>query len=551
MQSAGQLVDQAEAALRALDDLPLAGEHPQTVLDLTARLFTLADRLDAVIQGAIEQIQGCGASWDAANLGPRRWMIEHCRRSPGEAQVRATVAERIIEHPDSRAAHAQGRVNLTHLKIITSTLTNLPETDRQMAEDILLRAAEHVDPHTLARLARELEATVAPDREAERAKRRYASRYLTVATTFAGMVHLDGLLDPETGAALQAALTSLTAPQGEDDPRSAGQRRADALGALARHALASEQLPEVNGSKPLIQITIDWDTLHTGIGTGRIGSPGHDLPIDVETVRRLACDANILPVILGGPSGVLDIGRVSKTWPLAIRRAAALRDQGCTFPGCQAPIAFCELHHIQHWIDLGPTSLFNATHLCVRHHQIVHNKGWTVTRHPDGTLTFTDPTDHTTSTWQPPATLADFIPAADNPASRSGQPTPAHRQPASTRPEGSGPDLACQTANRHTTTMRIRTRLDDENINAGNEDPAPRPQTSSQQARFVVLAGIAAVLGIDATTARILQVCHQALGVTPTACRWFTFADLPGNHPRRSGRRGSNSRVRQAARPPP
>ena len=436
VQSAGQLVDQGEAAVRALEDLPLAGEHPQTLLELTARLFTLADRLDAVIQGAIEQIQWSGASWDAANLGPRRWMIEHCRRVPGEAQVRAKVAERIIEHPDSRAAHSAGRVNLSHLKIITSTVRNLPEADRDTAEEILLRAAEHVDPNTLARLARELEATVAPDREEERAKRRYASRYLTVASTFAGMVHLTGLLDAETGAAVQAALTSLTAPQGEDDPRSAGQRRADALGMLARHALASEQLPEVNGSKPLIQITIDWDTLHTGIGTGRIGSPGHDLPLDVDTIRRLACDATILPVILGGPSGVLDIGRASKTWPLAIRRAAALRDHGCTFPGCRAPIVFCELHHIQHWIDLGPTSLFNATHLCVRHHQIVHNKGWTVTRHPDGTLTFTDPTDHTTSSWQPPATLADFTPAAGSPTRRPtvSPPAPAQTAPGPTSP---------------------------------------------------------------------------------------------------------------------
>ena len=227
MQSAGQLVDQADAAVRALDDLPLAGEYPQTVLDLTARLFTLADRLDAVIQGAIEQIHWTGASWDAANLGPRRWMIEHCRRAPGEAQVRAKVAERSVDHPASAAAHAEGKVNLAHLRIITLTLKNLPEADRDTAEEILLRAAEHVNPNELARLARELEAVVAPELEEERAARRYRSRYLTVATTFAGMVHINGLLDPETGAALQAALASLTAPQGQEDPRS---RRAAARG---------------------------------------------------------------------------------------------------------------------------------------------------------------------------------------------------------------------------------------------------------------------------------------------------------------------------------
>ena len=264
-------------------------------------------------------------------------MIEHCRRAPGEAVTRAKVAERIVDHPNCAAAHTAGRSTCRHLRMITSTVKNLPETDRETAEEILLRAAEHVDPNTLARLARELEATVAPEVEAERAARRFRSRYLSVATTFAGMVHINGLLDAETGAALQAALAPLTAPQGQEDPRSAGQRRADALGLLARHALASDQLPDLNGARPVIQVTIDWDTLHAGIGTGRIGSPGHDLPLDVDTIRRLACDANILPVILGGPSAVLDIGRASKTWPLAIRRAAALRDQGCTFPGLPRP----------------------------------------------------------------------------------------------------------------------------------------------------------------------------------------------------------------------
>ena len=99
----------------------------------------------------------------------------------------------------------------------------------------------------------------------------------------------------------------------------------------------------------------------------------------------------------------------------------------------------------------------------MRHHQIVHKKGWTVTRHPDGALTFTDPSDRTTSTWQPPATLADLMPAAGSPA------TAANRQPASTGPGGSGPDIACQTGNRHTITMRIRTHQRDDG--AAEADP--------------------------------------------------------------------------------
>ena len=517
-----QVLEQAEGAVAALGELPLAGMHPADLLDLTQGLFTLADRLDAVIQRAIEQMHWTGASWDAANLGPRRWMTQQCRRPAGEATSRIKVAERIVDHPNCAAAHAEGRVNLAQLRIITTTLKNLPEADRDTAEQILLRAAEHVDPNELARLARELEAVVAPEREEDRAARRYRSRYLTVATTFAGMVHINGLLDPETGAALHAALAPLTAPQGEDDPRSAGQRRADALGALARHALASDQLPNINGSKPVVHVTIDWHTLHSGIGTGSIGSPGHDLPLDAGTIRRLACDASILPVVLGGPSGVLDIGRASKTWPLAIRRAAALRDQGCTFPGCRAPITFCELHHIIWWMLGGPTSLFNSTHLCLRHHHTVHQEGWTITRHPDGTLTFTNPPGHT-STWHPPATLSDFLPASDTPAA-----------PAIPLPVGSGPDIACQTSSRHITTIRI---------------PPPPPGHRTPPASPAKRVRESA--DFDPTLARTSQVANQAFGIRPQTCRWIDFRHQPGKAQRhRVGRKPTSGSCR-AARPPP
>jgi hypothetical protein len=486
-------LEAAEAAVRALQQLELAGQHPQTLLDLTQRLFTLSDQLDAALQRAIEQIHWSSASWDAAHLGPIRWLIEQCRRAPGEATSRVKVAQRIIDHPASAAAHAAGTISLAHLKIITTTLKELPEADRDTAEAILLRAAQHLDPKELARLARELEAVVAPELEDQRAARRYRSRYLSVAATFAGMVHINGVLDPETGAALIAALEPLMKPHGEEDPRSADQRRADALGQLARDALASDRLPDLNGSQPHIQVTIDWQALLTGVGLGSIGAGGQDLPLDAGTIRRMACDAHILPVILGGPSGVLDIGRTSRTWTPTIRRAAALRDSGCTFPGCRAPIAFCELHHIQHWTrDHGPSSLFNSAHLCVRHHHLLHQPGWTLTRHPDGTLTFTDPQGHT-STWQPPTTLTDYLPnttsAGDfgsQPPTSAGdfgsQPSTSAARPASTsaagpspapgNPSGSGPDIACQIPGRHVIRARIRPRqrstprLSDEGISA-------------------------------------------------------------------------------------
>jgi hypothetical protein len=91
---------------------------------------------------------------------------------------------------------------------------------------------------------------------------------------------------------------------------------------------------------------------------------------------------------LGGPSLPLDVG-VSRDIPAAIRRAVILRDQHCRFPGgCDQPAAGCEVHHLRHRKDGGPTSVTDCALFCFFHHQVViHQWGWTVVLNPDGTTT--------------------------------------------------------------------------------------------------------------------------------------------------------------------
>jgi hypothetical protein len=91
---------------------------------------------------------------------------------------------------------------------------------------------------------------------------------------------------------------------------------------------------------------------------------------------------------LGGPSLPLDVG-VSRDIPAAIRRAVILRDQHCRFPGgCDQPAAGCEVHHLRHRKDGGPTSVKDCALFCFFHHQVViHQWGWTVVLNPDGTTT--------------------------------------------------------------------------------------------------------------------------------------------------------------------
>jgi Domain of unknown function (DUF222)/HNH endonuclease len=252
-----------------------------------------------------------------------------------------------------------------------------------------------------------------------------------VASTWEGMVSLNGLLDPEAGQTLLAALEPLARPHDAEDPRSGGQRRADALVELARRSLEGGRLPQRGGVRPQLLVTVDLDSLlgPGGLG-GEVGGVG---PLDPEACRRLACDgavtrvvvtrqrpghgargdddrhhhdqggerglagrlraaAALLPPVLGGaPAQPLEVGRTSRVVSAAQRSALAVRDGGCGFPGCGRPLGWCEAHHLRHWLHGGPTDLANLALLCRAHHRAVHEGGWRLTRDPDGRLTATPP----------------------------------------------------------------------------------------------------------------------------------------------------------------
>ena len=104
-----------------------------------------------------------------------------------------------------------------------------------------------------------------------------------------------------------------------------------------------------------------------------------NLPRTAQTYAPPTSDAMIIPVVLGGDSEVLDVGRAKRLFTPGLLRALWLRDRGCTIPGCSAPPHWADAHHLVHWIDAGVTSLLNGALLCGRHHSIVHLKGWTAT----------------------------------------------------------------------------------------------------------------------------------------------------------------------------
>jgi hypothetical protein len=197
----------------------------------------------------------------------------------------------------------------------------------------------------------------------------YESRRLHLSETIGGGV-LDGRADAEGFATIATAVHALSAPV-PGDTRTPAQRRFDALVQICRGTLDAGTLPMCGGEKPHLAVQVMLETLE-----GRTGTRAADLdwggPIPGETARRLACDAGITRIITDGASQVLDVGRTTRTIPAAIRRAVVARHPTCTEDGCDVPAAWCDLHHIIHWINGGPTSVENLEPRCGRHHRDDH-----------------------------------------------------------------------------------------------------------------------------------------------------------------------------------
>jgi Domain of unknown function (DUF222) len=381
--------------LSVIDEMRATDAHSLSSASLIVELEELIDardRLDAVIAGRLQAADVIDATADECGRSTRGWLVEELRRSPTEARRALFVARSLPIHPLVAAAFDAGDISAEHTRVIVSCLRELHDHQRDWATEILLEAAGSMDPTTLGQVVRELLLRTGADENREAAaERRYAGRWATTTATVFGMIRLEAMLDPEAGRIVCAALDALTASSpartGDDsDERTVPHRRADALVDLAHYSLSGGVLPDHGGDRPTVMVTIDYDALRNQLGdatgVGMLNGPYGPTPITPQTARRLACDADIIPALLGSDGTILDLGRSQRTWSTAQRRAARLRDQGCVFPKCQAPLNACDLHHLQFYALGGPTDHDNSAHLCHFHHWLVHHKNWQIWRDP-------------------------------------------------------------------------------------------------------------------------------------------------------------------------
>ncbi|MFK4084673.1 DUF222 domain-containing protein [Kribbella sp. NPDC020789] len=379
-------------------------------------------------------------------------------------------------------------------KVIVSTLekapSSVPVDVLEVAEEQMVEAAKITNPRELTAFGRKVLSRLDTDGLEPAEDEAVAKESLRLRRTDGG-VKFSGFLAGDGAELFETQIHKLAKPHktvdGERDPRSRDKRQADALKTVLEAAAGNPDFPGV----PHLTVTIDFDDLKATVGTalgsamdangnhsnhggrgaggGIVGDGGvagtrdrveaaaasgadhaggpagvFDVPrgvgelvfgrnLSASAVRLMACDAAVLPIVLGGDSQPLDVGTEQRFVNRYLRRALNKRDKGCVV--CKAPPWMCHAHHLIHWADGGPTSLKNLVLLCAAHHRAVHDGQWAITI-TDGTVGATrpewadppPPTALTTPTARAAlAAVAGWLAPAHNANVTS---SPLHEQPA-------------------------------------------------------------------------------------------------------------------------
>ena len=336
--------------------------------DVLVELLVAQERLAALVAAVAGEWER-DRSWELDGArSPVAWLAHRAPVTRQEASGLVRTARHVAQHEATAKALDAGDITAAHATIAAQAAKHRGEQYAEH-EDVILDVARSLDPSAFRQVMQYWRACAdddhAPEPEPD------AFDYLDITTTFRGIGHLDGRLDPVAVKTLMDCLDVLEPPDPKDGPRpprTLAQRRAAALMRL----VCGEEPPKVN-----IDVLIDAETL--------AGRPPADPtqgccelvglgPIAPTLARTLACDAAIGRIVLRGESEVLDVGRRTRLATPAMRRTLAVRDRTCVEPGCDIPAHWCDAHHIVPWPAHGPTSLTNLELRCRYHHLAKHRQ---------------------------------------------------------------------------------------------------------------------------------------------------------------------------------
>jgi hypothetical protein len=363
------------SALRsALDEIASVDDRDLSVGELDSDIQELLDAQARIEVGLAEKTRELVRRNGHQTLeypSPTAYLMHRGNLSAGRARRIVADAHATDKASGTHRAWADGRLSTDQARRIFAMTEAVPDEFSE-AEEALVEIVEGLSVSDTYRAVEYWRQSVegADDMSAETQSLR---RGLSLSKSWDGMRRVDGWLIDTAGEALETALDALMPPPSEDDLRTPRQRRHDALEDLARDYLDHGDTPQVGGEKPHVMVLTDLDALNGVAGGTHETLNGGDI-LDVATVRMLACDSSVSRIVVGPDSEILDIGRKTRVWTTAQRRAIIARDRHCQADGCDRKPRWCDIHHEDHWADGGPTDVDKGKLFCRFHHVLEHIK---------------------------------------------------------------------------------------------------------------------------------------------------------------------------------
>ena len=377
-------------------------------VSLTARLLEIeqrqrsldADRADALVEWERSREWADDGSVTASGRLARETVIS-VRVARERLQVSRLLASSM---PLTRAA--LDALGWPKAKLLASAINPRTAAFFERDEAVLVEQAQRLSVDQLAILLGHWKRIVDEDGANADADSQHDSQYLQLSTSWDGQGFLKGRLDPEATAIVKSVLDQIAdelyrserrarieAKMAGEDPdplRGQSERAADALVEMARRAAATTASEAAGVSvilaKPLVTIHMDVDWY------GEVKARFADgTPIPTRYALRLACDAAIVRAITKEGTVPLELGRTVRDPSDAQRRALGVLWATCAHPTCDRPFAWCQLHHVWHWDDGGPTDVGWLLPLCGGHHRLHHKGAFDIIRRPNGTFLFVRP----------------------------------------------------------------------------------------------------------------------------------------------------------------
>lgn len=407
--TAGYLARPVEGAAppslaEAVDQLAAAVEDPSPPGDTDAireriRLLQRAEGLTTLaLARAVRTLADAGGVAEDGVSSTTAWVARQTGRSRQAANRTVRLGASVDDLPGTAEALANGTIAPESADAIVKTAYDGSLGSPAEAEAALLDVAISGGPERVRQVARaraqERDAAAMVRDEVRQHQRRRAS--LTPRDD--GMWHLSADVSSVVGNKLRTLLDVFDVADDPETPpesrRRPDQRMADALESAADAALALGDLPVHGGvARPHVSVIVDLATLDADLtdpdDPTRPVRPDHPIwaelggaetewagTLSPQTARGICCDAGISRVVTAGTSQVLDVGRETRVWSAPQRRAVNARDRSCRGPGCQRPIGWTQIHHLQWWEKDGMTSVDNGLALCTGCHDLIHHRGW-------------------------------------------------------------------------------------------------------------------------------------------------------------------------------